>query len=248
MITGHMRSGTTMLRNLCNSHPDLSVTNELRLFLDLGAHYRVHFRNVLQRIRRKHHILGKPAILPCLRYVGEIMRRRPQAVDLPVMESTLRGALGNVKIVGDKMPGYWIHLDRFVLLPDLFRVFVYRDCRDVASSVLARCRGAWRHESFIEKLNSPAKAAASWRTCMDRMERHRDELHIIRYETLVRDPMQELMRLSEALEIDVEGFSGSWTSRVHENSIGKHRDNLTGSDLDAVLAIAGPSMERLEYL
>src|SRR5690606_11662005 len=39
VITGQQRSGTTMLRYFCNSHPEIAVTHEFGTFLEVGRPY-----------------------------------------------------------------------------------------------------------------------------------------------------------------------------------------------------------------
>lgn len=49
IIAGHIRSGTTLLRNLCNSHPDITVTMEFGNFDGLGCSHAAYIRYILRR-------------------------------------------------------------------------------------------------------------------------------------------------------------------------------------------------------
>jgi hypothetical protein len=76
------------------------------------------------------------------------------------------------------------------------------------------------------------------------MERHADLLFIIRYEELVRDPQSSLAGLAEWLHVDSAGFD---VDSVKASSIGKYRKGLTPEELDDVMRVAGPTLERLNY-
>ena len=49
IIGGHMRSGTTLLWKLCNSHPDILVTLEFGCYIGTGKSYLKHCREILRR-------------------------------------------------------------------------------------------------------------------------------------------------------------------------------------------------------
>jgi hypothetical protein len=48
LIGGHPRSGTTLLRNLCNGHPEMTVTNELGSFSRPGQRYWTYSYSMLR--------------------------------------------------------------------------------------------------------------------------------------------------------------------------------------------------------
>ncbi len=76
------------------------------------------------------------------------------------------------------------------------------------------------------------------------MEAHSDRIFILRYEDLVTGCCDALERLSDWLAIEMAGFE---VDRISSRSIGKYRDGLTHAELETVLEIAGPAMERLGY-
>jgi hypothetical protein len=47
IISGHPRSGTTLLQQLCDDHPALGVTNELGNFTHLDRSYLAYARHLL---------------------------------------------------------------------------------------------------------------------------------------------------------------------------------------------------------
>lgn len=77
------------------------------------------------------------------------------------------------------------------------------------------------------------------------MERHRDTVYIIRYEDLVTDPQAVLTPFGRWLGVDPYKFKYDF---VHTNGIGYYKQVLSEREVADILAIAGPTMERLGYL
>ena len=76
------------------------------------------------------------------------------------------------------------------------------------------------------------------------MERYAERLFTVRYETLVREPGTELRRIAEWLDVEPSGFD---PKAVYGSSVGNYRRGLTPRQLEAVLEVAGPTLERLGY-
>ncbi len=53
LIGGHQRSGTTLLKNICNYHPDITVMSEFGIFHGLGEPYWTYKLRILHK-RRKY--------------------------------------------------------------------------------------------------------------------------------------------------------------------------------------------------
>jgi hypothetical protein len=183
-----------------------------------------------------------------IRYLGKIRRYHRGAIDLPAVEATLREIFPGAGIVGDKMPDYVHLLDTLAPTRGLANVVIYRDCRDVTSSHLKLARTSWRNQRWIRDQDTAEKVAARWVAAVEAMERQRDKIHSIRYEDLVRDPRRELAMLAEWLAVDPSGFPDASIRSVRDNGIGKYADGLTGQELEAVMAVAGPAMARLGYV
>lgn len=265
LIGGRPRSGTTLLRNLCNAHPDISLTHEFGTFLGLNEPHRVYQRRILRQWRAQP-ILGcrtfgalpsKPRLrrwatstrahLFTIRYLRRIRRYGPGPVDLSAVEATLRAFLPRTAIVGDKMPAYMDRLDILAPASGLARVMIYRDCRDVTSSHLKLARTTWRDMPWIRNQDTAEKVATRWVAALETMERHRDRIHVVRYEDLVREPRRELSTLAEWLGVDPAAFPERSFASIRDTGIGKHRNGLTPEELEAVMRIAGPTMARLGY-
>jgi hypothetical protein len=266
LIGGRPRSGTTLLRDLCDVHPDITLTHEFGTFLALNEPYDVYRDKILRRwraqrilhcrirrSRRSKRRLWRWAISLrghafAIRYLGKIRRYRPGCIDLSAVEATLREVFPRAGIVGDKMPDYVHLLDELAPASGLSSVMIYRDCRDVTSSHLKLARTSWRNQGWIRDQDTAEKVAKLWVDALETMERHRDKIHIIRYEDLVREPRRELTALAEWLGVDPAGFPERSMKSVRDNGIGKHSNGLSEQELEAVMNIAGPTMARLGYV
>jgi hypothetical protein len=49
VVTGHQRSGTSLLLQLCDLHPEMMLTSEVGFFFDLGLSLRAHRSRMLRR-------------------------------------------------------------------------------------------------------------------------------------------------------------------------------------------------------
>jgi hypothetical protein len=257
VIAGHIRSGTTLLRNLCHAHPEIAVTMEFGCFRGLGTPSRDYTRRLLHRCwRRRFHsflIQGKEETrwknrLASYGFVARFLYALNQGsntVDAGVVESALCRGLSTSGLVGDKDPDYTFLLDELADIEGLVRIMIYRDCRDVTRSVLERISAEWRDKPYAPSWDSVEKIAVKWVDAIDRMERHRDKLLVVRYEDLVREPEPTFVLLGKTLGVDPAGFA---RRMVFDTSIGKHKGELAEKDLATLLDIAGPAMSRLGYL
>jgi hypothetical protein len=257
LIGGHPRSGTTLLRRLCDKHPAMSVTNELGSFIAANKPYHAHSRHV---VNRWLHVWNKWAFHSShyeqqwiawrnftfvTRYVASCYRFRGESIDSHAIEAVLRSMFPAAKIVGDKLPDYVFRLDTLAIIDGVRLVIIYRDCRDVVSSTLEQVRTGWRGMPFTKQLDSAEKIAARWVRAIELMERYREKLHMMRYESLVQDPLAEVEALGKWLDVDPWAFP---IKGIRDTSIGKHRSTLSPEELSRVMEVAGPTMRQLNYL
>ena len=257
-----MRSGTTLLEELCNSHPEIILTDELAIFHAEGKYYKQYRSRILQRwlshkfIRRKEfqNVSGmstRRRVIHSLhnhvytaRFLFQIRKYRRKRIDASRIETALRNILPAVQLVGDKWPHYVFLLDHLALLQDMRIVIIYRDCRDVVSSALTLARSNWREKKWIKDFDSAEKIAQSWMRAIEMMERHSENVHAIRYEDLVAFPQQEMMRLADYLGLDWTGFP---IGIIKNSSVGNYKNNLTAEEMEAIDRIARTTMIRLGY-
>jgi sulfotransferase family protein len=250
LIGGQPRSGTTLLRRLCNSHPEIALTHEFEYFFGLEQTYVEHTYLLLGKLWEK---IGDGFVLDLdiysfvMRYLFNMRRCRGGLINIAAIEATLRSIFPKARIVGDKTPGYVYSLDRFVVTSGLSCLIIFRDCRDVTSSTLESVRTKWRKTPWTQTIDTAEKVAKSWVRSIEIMERHKDKIHIIRYEDLVREPRRELETLANWLGVDSSGFP-TWIVRsIRDTSVGKYKTKLTDEELKTVMEIAGPTMARLGY-
>jgi hypothetical protein len=258
MICGHPRSGTTLLQQLCDGHPEMGVTNELGNFTHLNRFYSAYAYHLFDRWRRvqdkwafdvayagDHESLRANNRRFVLRHLRYLLKNGPGRVTVKAIETAYRSSFPQARILGDKWPHYLFILDRFIDEPGLTHLVIYRDCRDVTSSFLKQVRTTWRDAAWIGKIDTAEKIARRWVRGIEMMERYADKVYIMRYETLLQQPQTELARLANWLDIDPAGFKGEM---IQTTSIGKYQTGLTATELETVLDIAGPTMARLAYL
>ena len=266
LLGGRPRSGTTLLRDLCDAHPDITLTHEFGTFAALNEPYHVYRKRILETWRAQP-ILHCRTFRPrstmsrsprwaisarghafAIRYLREIRRFRPGRIDLSAVDAALREVFPGAGILGDKTPEYVHLLDRLAPTGGLSCVMIYRDCRDVTSSHLRLARTSWSNEWWIRDQDTAEKVAKLWVAALETMERHRDRIHIIRYEDLVREPRRVLATLAEWVGVDPAGFPERALNKVRDDGIGRHRTRLSEHELQAVMNIAGPAMAGLGYV
>lgn len=267
IIAGMPRSGTTMLRRLCDEHPRIWMTSELGNYGFIGDPLPQYIKRTATRLRQingKWPIVGLvPDELPSTLMAKLRSRPKNHAINLrvvvghlfqlarygtgPVTLSALvmeaRRSHPEARVVGDKFPRYVLQLDRLSKLPDLLRLVIYRDARDVTSSFLHRLRTDWKR-SWPRDVGPAGKIARRWVRAIESMERNAEQVFAVRYEELVGDPTSEVKRLAEWLDVEPSGFD---TRKVYATSVGKYKRGLTTQELDDVLKVAGPTLERLKY-
>ncbi len=253
IIGGHPRSGTTLLFQLCRDHPQIGITGEFKCFRNLDSPYTEYYRSIetdwrhvsfYWRIGRRTPWYFKLASGIFLEmYRSHLRRISSGKVTLADVEQALRSVM-HKPVVGDKYPHYVFDLPALVGQQALRRVIIYRDARDVISSFMKMVRTKWKGLPWAEEFQSVQDAARQWVRAIDAMEKYREDLFLLRYEDLVQRPNGELQRLADYLQVDPAGFHAK---RIHDKSIGKFGKDLSASEVQAVLEIAGPVMEKLGY-
>jgi hypothetical protein len=256
-----------MLWELCHDHPQIRMTKEFGNYTFIGDPLPVYAKRVagrLWRIRGRWRVYAPPGehtgspgegvyasganhianTSAATHHLLRLARRGIGPVTVTDLAEEARKNDTETEVVGDKWPRYVFEMDRLTRMPELKRLVVFRDCRDVVSSFMVRIRTDWKNEGWIRNWNTAAKVAGQWVSAIETMERHADLLFIIRYEELVRDPQSSLAGLAEWLHVDSAGFD---VDSVKASSIGKYRQGLTPEELDDVMRVAGPTLERLNY-
>jgi hypothetical protein len=192
-IVGCSRSGTTLLRSMLDSHPQLAIPGES------------HFMSKMRRRQRRYVVDGH---LHIERFMDDLMRdpwftrwgisrgsvlkrlRASQVVDLAdafrVVFRQYADAQGK-PLYGDKTPSYVMTMPVIAeLLPEARFIHLVRDGRDVALALKEADFGP----------SHVADAALHWKLRVTRGLRAGEALHgrvlLVRYEDLVQDPQRVL--------------------------------------------------------
>jgi hypothetical protein len=210
---GCPRSGTTMLRTMMHSHPDLAIPRETRFILE-AVKRRADWGDLRDEGNRKRMIAwlidDRTAQFRRLRVPPDEARARLMAAP-PTLGSILGTALALYAEVhgarrwGDKRPGYIHELPLiFALFADVQFVNMVRDPRAVVASM--RKLGwleAWYDgtvaaglDRWIRSIRAGQRAATFYR---------QDQFLELRYESLVAEPEANLTALCRFAGLDPAG-------------------------------------------
>ena len=261
-IVGMPRSGTKLLRDLLNRHPDIAVfPNESHFFPRMPALVEKHGdprrRGSFARLYAE---LEGTRFMRRLRAAGIVIGRDDWFARIhgggarDVLDALFAcyAAMTGCRIVGDKTPEYLTEVPVLSgFFPDAKFVHIVRDPRDYVVSM----RKAWgkslpravqRWKTSIRKFRSDA-------SCM-----HADSIEL-RYEDLVSSPRAVLDRLCTFIGVpfcdamlSLERPSENLGDTRGETSIvagnfGKWRRELSDRDVQRVERIAGALMAELGY-
>jgi sulfotransferase family protein len=219
-ICGATRSGTTLLRLMLDSHPQVAIPGE--------THFVVPMIKISWRRARSADELAT-LIVESDRW-GDFhldedeLRVRLRALDPLNCADAIReffrlyAEKQGKQRWGDKTPGY-VRSMRLIqkVLPEARFVHIIRDGRDVALSLVPR---TWGPSTFPE-------AAENWRRRIDvarRQQPHLDHYLEVHYEDLITDTEGVLRRVAEFLELDFDPAMLRYHERAGERLAEKARD------------------------
>jgi hypothetical protein len=261
-IVGVPRSGTTLLAAMLNAHPRLAISPET-FFLewalrdataDLGRDE--VFREFWSRYTgsRPFADLGLEGEEVGLRFLRS--DKRTFAGLFTVILNSYAAAQGKTR-AGEKTPRHYLYIGTLLeWFPEARIAFVVRDPRAVAASLR---EVPWASDDTEEH-------AWRWKRAMEILARFAADprLVAIRYETLVRNPRDELRRLcshvGEAFDETMLAFSAGATALVageahkenvlrplSEDPLNKWKEELSRGQVAAIEYIAGEEMSARGY-
>lgn len=255
-IVGCGRSGTSLLRSMLNSHPDVSVPPEALSLIDFLRADRVPARRLRRQFLRDHELrewelrLAEPDLADCHSAAEMIYR-------VHRIYCEARGA----SRWGHKTPRFVRHLDLLgTHFPDAKFIHIVRDPRAVARSFT---------RSPVHQSN-PLYAAMRWRRDVSAgrafIRAHPDACLEVRYEALVRDPAATLRAVCDFLELRYEPemlrypeSAAAEIGRYHSTSharlaalpdasrIDAWRDEVDDRSVRVIESIAGEIMDSYGY-
>ena len=227
VIVGAPRSGTTLLRFMLDSHPDLAIPPETG-FLVLGADpslrregaTREEFFSAITRFPEDSPAwqdFGIPADL----FRAELERIEPfRAPDAYRAFYRLYAERMGKSRWGDKTPTYCLHMETIRdLLPEAHFLHIIRDGRDVALSL----RQTWFSPGPDMK-----SQALLWQNCVlsAREQAQRCPAYMeVRYEELIQAPRPALEAVCRFLSLEFHSSMLSYFTRVPER-LKEHRARL----------------------
>ena len=254
-IGGMPRSGTTLLRAMIDSHPDIACGPELRVTPAI-ARYSAELRRSHGAVLSRYY--GADDAIVCDAFAGLINDYL----------QPYRRRRGRPRLA-EKTPANAFHFHEIAaLFPAAKLVMLVRDARDVVASLKTM---QWRDDrtgSPLEITRNSAAAAAQWAHCarlaLGAYGQTRNLL-TIRYENLVADPEPELRRLFAHLGVNwcdsVLDFHMNDNNRTGANeasapqisrplyrqSVGRWRTELSSADKSAIRAHANKELIALGY-
>jgi hypothetical protein len=268
-IGGSPRSGTTLVRTMLNTHPDIAIPRETR-FLPLLWENRDRWKGLDTDADLRRRLA---------RVIAQSDWSRAERFEVPPAELAKRlakdpGTLGSVigicyvayaevtgkKRWGDKRPMYARYLDAvFSFFPDTQFVNIVRDPRAAVASMRKLGWFEGHIAPGIELWDRSLRAVEPWRDSL-----HDDQFYDLRYENLIEDPEHELGKVAGFLGLHAESvptmlsyhehvdemamkYHSQLTKPVSADSLHNWETELSPDEVALVEKIAAPSMRRFTY-
>jgi LPS sulfotransferase NodH len=201
-VIGCGRSGTTLLRSMLDSHPDLAIPPETYFIPRLAREWQQRVLRSEADVARfvdaltgtnGYKQMGTPVHLLRASLIGSLPTGYADAIrSVYALYSERRGK----RRYGDKTPAYVLEIDRLsALFPEAVFVHIIRDGRDVAMSFVD---GGWADDL--------AQAVLYWKLQVSRGRASGRRLAPgryveIRYEDLVADPASTLSQVCRSIRL-----------------------------------------------
>jgi hypothetical protein len=263
LVIGVSRSGTTLLKEMLDSHSQLAIPTESYFVPQLwDRHSRAFdpeaFVEDVGRLTR----VREWGVTP-----DDVRERLPEnatAADaIRAIYRSYADARGKPRY-GDKTPSYMQSLDLLErVFPHGQYVHLVRDGRDAGLSFLAMRR---KPRFNLARPRGIASFASEWKLEVEgARELGRrvgpERYHELRYEALVREPEAELRRVTSFLELDFEPEMLAYHAGVDASTLQDHpllaepptpdtrswREQLSPADTQVFEAIAGDTLSELGY-
>jgi len=193
-ILGCPRSGTTVVQQALNRHSRIAIPAETKFFFSFLGH---PLKNQVRHIQRLNEDLNIQLPTPAARIATEDEGRA--FYELMARQYVARSLKKNIAYFGEKTPEHTGHLPRIrQMFPEAKIVVLYRDGRDVASSL---SRMPWMTSSLYA--NFAVWLYYHWivqRVTQD----DASHLYFARYEDIVADPRRELRGILRFLDLPYE--------------------------------------------
>lgn len=218
-IVGSPRSGTTLLRLMLDSHPEIAIPPETHfvpeLITAIGAGAGPEEAVRVASAGRFWDDLGLP--VDEVRQEFRSLRPLRAAGALRAVYRMYADRFGKARW-GDKTPAYVMHMGLIsATLPEARFIHVIRDGRDVVLSQWKRADGRGAKRPPVERLAANwQRSVSSGRAASVTLDNYRE----VRFEELVTEPERHLQELCELLALDWDpsmlGYHERSASRLEE--------------------------------
>ena len=233
------------MTNVLNSHPDIHITYEMRTFLKIDQRHSEYWSTFRRLVCNSLRTRKFGRILNIFYYLMLSIPYLGQKMTVERIRMIKRSQHPNMKIVGDKYPRYWFHLDKLSRHVSAIKVaIIYRDGRDVIASFFEKQRADWSDKKWSVNLSSVNKVAQRWENAINIMEKQKDFIHVIRYEELVESPKKVLSGLARYLYVDAAQFDHRL---IQKDKVGNYKNSLSLEELNAINSEIGNTLVRLGY-
>ena len=229
-LLGLPRSGTTLLAHLLQQHRDLLAPPEPWLMLSLEA---------FGKVDRDHVANADLVRMATDEFLGRIDRNKLYRTFADAAYSQYLSKTGK-KCFIDKTPRYWMVLDLIdAIYPDAPQIVLLRNPYAIAASL----KTTWNIPLLLENcgpLHAPHLADLILGARKLAGRRHRQNVQVVCYETLVEQPEAEVSRLTAGLGFDPErqdSVTAEQVDYLRQGTFGDRqllsRGRIDGSSIDA---------------
>jgi Sulfotransferase family len=266
-FVGFARSGTTLVRAMFDSHPDLAIPGESHFIVPIARHAdRYQLNGTFLHHRFLADVFSHPRFqqwgLPEMFVRSEFEKGERESVAEAIRQLYVAYAAYQGKPrYGDKTPVYLLHVRLLgELFPEARFVHIIRDGRDVALS----------HMDALARSKKIEQVAINWRRSIQRARRAgcwaNGRYRELRYEDLIGDPEGVLQSVCPFLEIPFDSAMLRYFERADEIRMPVHhpeihanlgrpptkglrdwRRQMARDDVAVFEAIAGDTLSELGY-
>lgn len=251
LIVGCARSGTSILGELIEAHPEIQYVFEAHSVWELGG----------SGINNSHRMVAQDAT--------EFIKAR--------VRNWFEERNGGACLIVEKNPRNTLRIPYVrEIFPEAKIIHIVRDGRDVACSLVPGCGGAeWWHlkppswQVLMSNYEGPMRCARAWKEIMEiALADLSGVCHLqLRYEDLVNDPFEVATRIMTYLGLGshpaVEDFclkiqnstdctyharqQSMWYRSDHRSRIDRWRENLSREEQSVIRDLLAPLLHELDY-
>ncbi len=277
ILIGAARSGTKMLRDTIALHPQIDkIPYDINYIWRLGNENLPHdeltpdmaTQEVIHRIRKQflhYHSPGSPFLIE--KTVGNTLR--PLFVNKVLPEAVFIHLIRDGRDVVESVyrqwlaPPDWPYIAKKAMSFPITQAFGY--AWSYAKTTLIKAMfpkkhqaGTWgpRYKGIDDDVASKdllTVCAIQWRRSVEKAldqlaQIDNDRIFTIRYESFVSEPRAHLLELAAFIGMDDGFYSEVNLEHVSNRNIGKGMQNLAPDQIDTVMNIIAPTLQRLGYI